>query len=239
MVFLAEAFTHRAMMQELGRIGFSQGYTYFTWKQDADELREYVSELAGPEHELFRPNFFVNTPDILTEQLQRGDAATFASRLILAATLSPSYGVYSGFESVENQAVRAGSEEYLDSEKYEAKERGLHGRLLPLIADLNRIRRAHPPLQHLDGIRFLDTDDAALLAYARQRDGATVLCVVLLDTAGPRESVCTVPDDLGLPPSFTVEDLLTGERWGWHLGRNYVRLDPAERVAHILAVVAP
>lgn len=104
----------------------------------------------------------MNTPDILTEQLQQGDEATFASRLILAATLSPSYGVYSGFESVENQAVRAGSEEYLDSEKYEAKERGLHGRLLPLVADLNRIRRHHPPLQHLDGIRFLDTDDPAL-----------------------------------------------------------------------------
>ena len=244
-VFLAEAFTYRAMQQELGRIGFSQGYTYFTWKQTAAELAEYVTELAGPERELFRPNFFVNTPDILTEQLQEGGEATFASRLILAATLSPSYGIYSGFESFERVAVRPGSEEYLDSEKYEARERSLDGPLLPLVADLNRIRRAHPALQRLDqGTRFLSTENDQLLGYARQAataDGRvdTLLCVVLLDPHKAHEGVCVVPDDLGLPPTFDVVDQLTGERWTWHLGRNYVRLEPGTRPAHLLHVVAP
>ena len=241
-IFLAEAFTHRAMMQELGRIGFSQGYTYFTWKQSAWELVEYVTELAGPERELFRPNFFVNTPDILTEQLQHGGEATFVSRLILAATLSPSYGVYSGYESLEHVAVREGSEEYLDSEKYEARTRTLDGPLLPLIADLNAIRRSQPALQHIEGTRFLDTENPALLAYAKQAaDGDrtdTVLCVVLLDPETAHEGVCVVPYDIGLPPTFDVVDRLTDERFTWQLGRNYVRLDPGERPAHVLAVVA-
>jgi starch synthase (maltosyl-transferring) len=241
-IFLAEAFTYRAMMQELGRIGFSQGYTYFTWKQSDFELAEYVTELAGDEHDLFRPNFFVNTPDILTEQLQHGGEVTFRSRLILAATLSPSYGVYSGYESFEHVAVREGSEEYLDSEKYEARERRLDGPLLPLVADLNRIRRAHPALQHLEGIRFLDTENDGLLAYAKAppagTEGATVICVVLLDPDDAREGVCIVPADLGLPPTFDVIDELTEDRYTWQVGRNYVRLD-AERVAHVFAVVLP
>ena len=245
-IFLAEAFTYRAMMQELGRIGFSQGYTYFTWKQTSWELAEYVAELAGPESELFRPNFFVNTPDILTEQLQHGGEATFVSRLILAATLSPSYGVYSGFESFEHVAVREGSEEYLDSEKYEARARTLDGALLPLIAELNEVRRTQPALQHLEGTRFLTTENDQLLAYARQApakpgspDDDVVLCVVLLDPSAAQEGVCVVPDDLGLPPTFEVEDRLTGERFWWQVGRNYVRLEPGTRPAHLLAVVGP
>jgi starch synthase (maltosyl-transferring) len=238
-IFLAEAFTYRAMMQELGRSGFSQGYTYFTWKQTAAELREYVTELAGEERELFRPNFFVNTPDILTEQLQHGGEATFVSRLILAATLSPSYGVYSGYESFEHVAVAPGSEEYLDSEKYEAKDRSLDGPLLPLIAELNAIRRRRPALQHLAGTRVLDTENEQLLAYAKQAEGDTVLCVVLLDPEHAQEGVCIVPHDLGLPPSFEVLDELTGERFRWQVGRNYVRLEPGERPAHLLQVVGP
>jgi starch synthase (maltosyl-transferring) len=237
-VFLAEAFTYRAMMQELGRIGFSQGYTYFTWKQTAWELAEYVTELAGPERDLFRPNFFVNTPDILTEQLQHGGEATFVSRLLLAATLSPSYGVYSGYESFEHTAVKPGSEEYQDSEKYEARDRRLDGPLLPLIATLNRIRRAHPALQHLEGTRFLTTENESLLAYAKVDPDAaeTVLCVVLLDPDAAQEGVCVVPADLGLPPTFDVVDLLTEERFTWQVGRNYVRLEPGARAAHILQV---
>ncbi len=242
-IFLAEAFTYRAMMQELGKVGFSQGYTYFTWKQSSTELADYVTELAGPEAEFFRPNFFVNTPDILTEQLQHGGPNTFVSRLILAATLSPSYGVYSGFESFDHVAVREGSEEYLDSEKFEARERTLDGPLLPLLAELNRIRRSRPALQHLTGTRVLETENPALLAYAKRTDTATgpdtVLCVVLLDPDVAHEGVCIVPDDLGLPPSFEVEDLLTGERFTWHLGRNYVRLEPGPRPAHLLTVVTP
>ncbi|MCU1499658.1 MAG: alpha,4-glucan--maltose-phosphate maltosyltransferase [Acidimicrobiales bacterium] len=238
-VFLAEAFTYRAMMQELGRVGFDQGYTYFTWKQSGADLAEYVTELAGPERELFRPNFFVNTPDILTEQLQHGGPATFVSRLILAATLSPSYGIYSGFESFEHVAVREGSEEYLDSEKFEARRRALDGPLLPLIADLNRVRRSQPALQHLAGTRVLATENDALLAYAKGTGSDTVLCVVLLDPDHAHEGVCIVPDDLGLPPTFEAEDLLTGERFRWQLGRNYVRLEPGARPAHLLAVQEP
>ena len=237
-VFLAEAFTYRAMMQQLGKVGFQQGYTYFTWKQSAHELGEYVTELAGPERHLFRPNFFVNTPDILTEQLQHGGPSVFASRLILAATLSPSYGVYSGYESFEHVAVRPGSEEYLDSEKFQAHERHLDGPLLPLVADLNRIRRSQPALGRIEGTRVLDTENPALFAYAKRADGDTVLCVVLLEGEWA-EGVCIVPDDLGLPPSFEVVDRLTDERFSWHLGRNYVRLEAGPRPAHILAVVAP
>ena len=242
-IFLAEAFTYRALQQELGRIGFAQGYTYFTWKQTAAELREYVSELAGPESELFRPNFFVNTPDILTEQLQHGGEATFMSRLVLAATLSPSYGIYSGYEWFERTAVREGSEEYLDSEKYEAKERTLDGPLLPLVAQLNAIRRRLPALQHLTGIEFLGTENDQLLAYAKRPPhggpSSTVITVVLLDPAKPHEGVCIVPDHLGLPPAFEVVDELTGETYSWHLGRNYVRLTPDERPAHVFSVVLP
>ncbi len=236
-VFLAEAFTYRAMMQELGKAGFSQGYTYFTWKQTAAELADYVTELAGAEAEFFRPNFFVNTPDILTEQLQHGGPETFVSRLILAATLSPSYGIYSGFESLDHVAVREGSEEYLDSEKFEARTRTLDGPLLPLVADLNRIRRSQPALQHLAGTRMLATENPDLLAYAKVAAGDTVLCVVLLDPESAHEGVCIVPDDLGLPPSFEVLDRLSGDRFWWQLGRNYVRLEPGRRPAHILSVI--
>ena len=131
-IFLAEAFTKRAVMRHLGKIGFSQSYTYFTWKNARWELTEYVSELAySGEQEYFRPNFFVNTPDILHEYLQHGGPAAFEARLVLAATLSPSYGVYSGYEHFENEPVRPGSEEYLNSEKYEIKQRALDGPLLP------------------------------------------------------------------------------------------------------------
>ena len=238
-IFLAEAFTYRAMMQELGKAGFSQGYTYFTWKQSSAELATYVRELAHEDAPYFRPNFFVNTPDILTEQLQHGGPDMFVSRLILAATLSPSYGVYSGYESFDHLAVREGSEEYLDSEKFEVRTRALDGPLLPLIADLNRIRRSQPALQRMEGTRVLETENPALFAYAKQADGDTVLCVVLLDPHMAHEGLCIVPDDLGLPPSFEVEDRLTGERFWWQLGRNYVRLGPGTRPAHILSVLRP
>jgi starch synthase (maltosyl-transferring) len=238
-IFLAEAFTYRAMMRELAKTGFAQGYTYFTWKQERSELGEYVAELAGGEASYFRPNFFVNTPDILTAQLQLGGPHTFVSRLILAATLAPSYGVYSGYESFEHLAVAPGSEEYLDSEKYEAKQRRLDGPLLALVADLNRIRRQHPALQHIEGTRILETENPQLMAYAKQHGDDTVLCVVLLDALAAQEGVCVVPIELGLPPSFAVEDRLTGERFRWQVGRNYVRLAPGDRPAHVLSVVGP
>ena len=236
-IFLAEAFTKRAVMRHLGKIGFSQSYTYFTWKNARWELTEYVSELAySGEQEYFRPNFFVNTPDILHEYLQHGGPAAFESRLVLAATLSPSYGVYSGYEHFENEPVRAGSEEYLNSEKYEIKQRALDGPLLGMIGRLNRLRREHPALQELSNVTFLETHNEALIAYAKQTRGETIVCVVNLDPHQGQQGVAVIPASLGLPPSFTVHDELSGERYQWRIGHNYVALAPGVRQAHVLRV---
>jgi starch synthase (maltosyl-transferring) len=234
-IFLAEAFTRRAVMRTLAKLGFTQSYTYFTWKNARWELVEYLTELTRSEEaEYFRPNFFANTPDILHEYLQHGGPAAFHVRLLLAATLSPSYGLYSGYESYENVPVREGSEEYLDSEKYEIKQRALNGPLLPLVEKVNAIRRENPALAQLTNLTFLETENDALLAYAKHVPGNTLLVVVNLDPHHPQEGIATVPAQLGLPPAFAVTDLLTGERFDWHIGRNYVRLDPAYRHAHVL-----
>jgi starch synthase (maltosyl-transferring) len=239
-VFLAEAFTRRAVMRHLAKIGFSQSYTYFTWKNSRHELSEYVSELAySGEQEYFRPNFFVNTPDILHEYLVRGGRGAFEARLVLAATLSPSYGLYSGYENIENVPVREGSEEYLHSEKYELKARKLDGPLLPLIGQLNEIRRANPALQELSNVTFLNTANDALVGYVKRSDGNTIIVTVSLDPFGQQEGLATVPAHLGLPPSFYAVDLLTGERFGWRIGPNYVRLAAGERQAHVLLVETP
>jgi starch synthase (maltosyl-transferring) len=236
-VFLAEAFTRRAVMRHLAKIGFSQSYTYFTWKNSGHELTEYVSELAySGEQEYFRPNFFANTPDILHAYLQRGGRPAFEARLVLASTLSPSYGIYSGFESVEDVPVREGSEEYLHSEKYELKRRALNGELLPMIQRLNFIRRENPALQLLSNITFLDTANDALIAYAKQSTGNTVICVVNIDPHQAQEGAATVPASLGLAPSFTAHDLLSRDRFQWRIGPNYVRLEPGARQAHVLRV---
>jgi starch synthase (maltosyl-transferring) len=236
-VFLAEAFTRRAIMRHLAKIGFSQSYTYFTWKNSRHELTEYVSELAySGEEEYFRPNCFVNTPDILHAYLQHGGRPAFEARLVLAATLSPSYGIYSGFENVENVPVREGSEEYLHSEKYELKTRTLDGELLPMIQRLNFIRRASAALQQLSNVTFLDTANDALIAYIKQAAGTTVICVVNLDPHQAQEGVAIVPASLGLAPSFSAHDLLSDERYQWRIGPNYVRLEPGLRQAHLLRV---
>ena len=235
-LFLAEAFTRAAMMRQLAKVGFNQSYTYFTWKSSKHELIEYVTELAsGGMQDYYRPNFFVNTPDILTEELRQGGPPKFASRLVLGATLSPTYGIYSGFESFERTPVRAGSEEYENSEKYEIKQRALTGPLLALISRMNAIRRANPALQHLDNIEFLGTENDALIAYAKRSGDNTIIAVVTLDPALAQEGVVVVPAALGLAPVFTVTDLLSGESFDWRMGRNFVRLDPY-RVAHLLRV---
>ncbi len=237
-IFLAEAFTRAAMMRELAKVGFTQSYTYFTWKNHRQELTEYVQELAdSPMREYFRPNFFVNTPDILSEYLQTGGTAAFAIRLTLAATLSPTYGIYSGFEHFEATPRHAGSEEYAGSEKYEAKQRHLDGPLLPFITMLNLLRRDHAALQRLDNVTFLETENDELIAYLKQSGDETLIVVVTLDPRSAREGVTIVPMESGLPPAFTAVDLLSGESFDWRLGRNYVRLDPTRRVAHILEVV--
>jgi starch synthase (maltosyl-transferring) len=238
-IFLSEAFTRRAVMRELAKLGFTQSYTYFTWKNSRWELSEYVNELAWTdEREYFRPNFFPVTPDILHAYLQHGGPAAFVTRLVLAATLSPSYGIYSGFEHFENVPVREGSEEYLDSEKYEVRERALDGPLLPLIRRLNEIRHENPALQILSNVHFLETYNDGLIAYAKVVRGNTVVVAANIDPHNAQEGVVLVPAHLGLPPAFTVEDLLTGDHYDWRIGENYIRLDPHGRQTHVLRVVA-
>jgi starch synthase (maltosyl-transferring) len=236
-IFLAEAFTKRSIMRHLGKLGFSQSYTYFTWKNSRWELTEYVSELAySGEQDYFRPNFFANTPDILHAYLQHGGPPAFEARLVLAATLCPSYGIYSGFESFENQPVREGSEEYLHSEKYELKARTLDGPLLPMVARLNQIRRQNPALQELSNVTFLETANDALIGYVKQSDGETVICLVNLDPHQPQQGLAMIPASVGLPPSFTVHDVLSDERYQWRIGHNFVALSPGVRQAHVLRV---
>jgi starch synthase (maltosyl-transferring) len=234
-VFLAEAFTKAAMMRTLAKLGFNQSYTYFTWKNSRHELVEYVVELAtSGMQEYYRPNFFANTPDILHEYLVHGGPAAFHARLVLAATLSPSYGIYSGYEHFENVPVRPGSEEYLDSEKYELRQRSLDGPLLPVVRTLNEARRAHPALQHLANVWFMDAANDDLLAYAKRTGEDVVLTVVNLNPHWAQEGAVTIPAHLGLPPAFGVQDLLSHDRFDWRIGPNYVRLEPGG--AHVLTI---
>ena len=236
-IFLAEAFTRPAMMATLAKAGFSQSYTYFTWRNTRAELEQYVRDLTEDGlPETFRPNFFANTPDILHEYLQQGGRPAFEARLVLAAALSPSYGIYSGFESCENVPVAVGSEEYLDSEKYELRERRLDGPLLPLAATLNEARRANPALQYLDDATILETANEHVFALAKQKGTNTVIVVVNLDPRHAHEAAVGVTPELGLPAAFEVVDLLDGARYGWHVGPNYVRLEPDVAQAHLLRV---
>ena len=231
-IFLAEAFTRPSMMTTLAKAGFAQSYTYFTWKNTKAELAEFMQQLIAWSP-FYRSNAFANTPDILHEYLQRGGPPAFEARLVLAATLSPSYGIYSGFESFENVPVRPGSEEYLDSEKYEVRRRALDGPLLPLVRRLNEVRRAQPALQRVENLQWLETESDQLVAYAKD----DVVCIVNLDPFAEREGVCVVPVALGFPPAFEVRDLLAGQTFTWRAGRNYVRLGPGQ--AHVLEVALP
>ena len=238
-IFLAEAFTRRAKMMALGKLGFSQSYTYFTWKNSKWELTEYVDELAYVTADYSRPNFFANTPDILTSYLVDGGPPAFEARLVLAATLSPTYGIYSGFESFENVPVKPGSEEYVDSEKYQLRDRALDGPLLPLVARINRVRRENPALQHLSNIAWLDTENDALIAYVKRSGDNTVIVAVSLDPHNTREVIVNVPAWLGTAPAFKVRDLLDDQLYGWSIGRNYLRLAPGQRMAHVMRVEGP
>jgi starch synthase (maltosyl-transferring) len=231
-IFFAEAFTRPAMMTTLAKIGFSQSYTYFTWKNTKAELVEFLGLLLGWAP-FYRPNFFANTPDILHEYLQKGGPPAFTARLVLAATLSPSYGIYSGYEYFENLPAAVGSEEYLDSEKYEVKQRALDGPLLPLVQRLNEIRRAEPALQRFENLRLLDTHGEHVFAYAK---GTEIAVAVNLDPRLSREDVVVVPPGLALPDEFPVLDLLTGQRYRWRIGRNYVGLAPGG--AHLMKIGA-
>jgi starch synthase (maltosyl-transferring) len=243
-VFLAEAFTRPNPMKLLAKLGFTQSYTYFTWRNTAAELAEYLTELTQTEMaEYFRPNFFTNTPDVLHEYLQTGGRPAFQVRLLLAATLSPLYGIYSGFELCEATPVRAGSEEYLDSEKYQVRTRDWQapGNLNEDVTRLNAIRREQRALRQLRNVTFHASDNPAILFYhkAAPPGGDDLLIAVNLDPHARQISMVHVPlDDLGIAEheAFTVEDLLTGTRYQWAGVRNYVELDPARQVGHLLRV---
>jgi starch synthase (maltosyl-transferring) len=232
-IFLSEAFTRPAPMTTLAKAGFAQSYTYFTWKNTRWELLEFLGQLLDW-REFYRPNCFVNTQDILHEYLQTGGRPAFEARLVLAATLSPSYGIYSGFEQCENVPVRPGSEEYLNSEKYELKRRKLDGPLLPLAAKLNAARRENPALQWLDPLTILETENEQLFAFFKRRGENTVVTVVNLDPAATQVGVCILPVSTGLPPAYPVRDLLTDATWTWRIGRNYVKLAPGQ--SHVLRI---
>ena len=244
-VFLAEAFTRPNRMKALAKLGFNQSYTYFTWKNSKWELKELMTDLAHSDMaEYYRPNFFANTPDILHEYLQRGGRAAFRVRLLLAATLSPIYGIYSGFEICENVPVREGSEEYLNSEKYQLRVRdwNARGNIRDDIRSLNRLRRRHPALRRLANLEILDVANDQVFCFRKWADGDELLCVVNLDPHQVQEAIVPAPlEKLGLSADapFPVEDLLTGERYTWRGRDNYVRLDPAVRVAHLLRLPAP
>jgi starch synthase (maltosyl-transferring) len=244
-LFLAEAFTRPARLWGLAKLGFTQSYTYFTWRTTKDELTEFGTDLVEHWNE-GRPNLFVNTPDILHESLQHGGPSMFALRAALAATLSPTWGVYSGYELYEHVPVRPGSEEYLDSEKYQLRprdfERALEeGRSLePWLTRLNTIRRAHPALQGMRTLRFHHVDNGALLAYSKQdpATGDTVVTVVNLDPHGAQEGTLWLElEALGFEwhERLIAHDEVTGETWDWGQA-NFVRLEPWRAVAHIVTV---
>ncbi|WP_428949878.1 maltotransferase domain-containing protein [Streptomyces sp. cg35] len=240
-IFLAEAFTRPAMMRTLAEVGFQQSYTYFTWRNTKRELTDYVEELARESAAVMRPNFFVNTPDILPGFLQDGGRPAFELRAVLAATLSPAWGVYSGYELCENTPLRSGSEEYLHSEKYELRPRdwesaAREGRsIAPLISALNDIRRRSPALRRLRDVHFHHADKDEVIVYSKRSGSNTVLVVVNLDPHHTQEATVSLDcAHLNLAPdaSFRVRDELTGATYTWG-ATNYVRLVPGESPAHI------
>ncbi|MFF8608317.1 alpha-1,4-glucan--maltose-1-phosphate maltosyltransferase [Streptomyces sp. NPDC015346] len=243
-IFLAEAFTRPAMMHTLGAIGFQQSYTYFTWRNTKAELTEYLTELSGEAAAHMRPNLFVNTPDILHAYLQKGGRPAFEVRAVLAATLAPSWGMYAGYELCEGTALRDGSEEYLDSEKYQLRPRDWESAersgatIAPLITTLNRIRRRHPALRRLRNLTFHATDNDQVIAYSKRSGSNTVLVVANLDPHHTQEATVSLNmPELGLDwhETVPVRDELTGETYHW--GRaNYVRLEPGVTPAHVLAL---
>jgi starch synthase (maltosyl-transferring) len=264
-IFFSEAFTRPKRMKNLAKLGFTMSYTYFTWKNTPWELREYLTELTTPPRtEYFRGNLFVNTPDILTDYLVKGGRPAFRARLVLAATLSSLYGMYSGYELIENVPLREGSEEYLHSEKYQIRVRdwNAEGNINADIALLNRIRRETPALQRYANLTFHGSENEQILFYRKAGGHRTadighgpragtpaplqpriedpdILVAVNLDPKIPQATMVHVPlDQMGIAADepYIVHDLLTGARFTWQGERNYVRLDPSNQVAHVLRV---
>ena len=270
-IFFSEAFTRPKRMKNLAKLGFTMSYTYFTWKNTAGELREYLTELTTPPMtDYFRGNLFVNTPDILTEYLVTGGRPAFRARLVLAATLSPLYGMYSGYELIENVPLKEGSEEYLHSEKYQIRVRDWNadGNINADVKLLNRIRRETPALQRYANLSFHRSENEQILFYRKSGNGRVpagggqreigngprtkgpapleprianpdILVAVNLDPKNAHATMVHVPlEDMGITPDepYVVRDLITNKRFTWRGARNYVRLDPADQVAHILRV---
>lgn len=250
-IFLAEAFTRPAVMRALAAVGFQQSYSYFTWRNTKAQLEEFLTSVSHETCDYMRPNLFVNTHDILTEYLQFGGRAAYRVRACIAATAGPVYGVYAGYELIENVA-RPGSEENIDNEKYEYKFRDWAGAeergesLAPLLRQLNGIRRAHPALQQLRNFSAHWSDDDAVLVYSKHLDAAftgtgradTIIVVANVDPHSVRETTVHLDTAIwGVPPggSYEVEDLLTGAVWTW-TDHNYVRLDAFAEPVHILKV---
>ncbi len=240
-ILLAEAFTMPKLMYRLGEIGFSQSYTYFTWRVTKWELESYGAELASPEAlATMRPNFWTNTPDILADPLRNGPLSAFALRATLAATMAPSWGIYSGFEFGENQPITPDSEEYMDSEKYQLRHRDFSAPapLDSYIATLNSFRRAHPALANQGGYEAVGCDNPEITAYLRTEPGGdAVLVVVNLSPHHAREGTI----DLGpvrrafaAGTTLRVRDRASGSTFIWEGERAYVRLDPVAQVAHLL-----
>jgi starch synthase (maltosyl-transferring) len=244
-VFLAEAFTRPKLMYHLAKIGFSQSYTYFTWRNTKPELTSYFKHLAeSGVREYFRPNLWPNTPDILPEYLQAGGRAAFMIRLILAATLGANYGIYGpAFEHCENTPREPGSEEYLDSEKYEVKhwdwQSGLT--LKHFIARINRIRRGNPALQRDANLRFHETDNAEVICYSKATDDLSDVIIVVCNLDPFHKQTGWVDLDpsllgLDLRRTFQAHDLLSEGRFLWHGAHNYFELTPESLPAHIMKV---
>ena len=244
-IFLAEAFTAPAMMHALGKAGFHQSYTYFTWRTSKSELTEYGREVAQQTSAFFRPNFWVNTPDINPFHLQSGNPAMFALRAVLASTLSPSWGMYAGYEIYEHRPFKEGGEEYLDSEKYEIKVRDWDGAtkkgltLAPFITQLNAIRKANPALQQLRNLVFHNTESEAIIAYSKREGKNLILVVVNLDPSFAQGTIVHWDmNALGLEGTFAVKDLLDGKSFDWS-EHQFIQLDPTRpvgKVAHICQV---
>ena len=248
-VFLSEAFTRPAMMRALGTVGFHQSYTYFTWRNEKKEIEAYLIELAHDSSNVLRPNFFVNTPDILSSYLQYGGPTAFKVRAALAATGSPSWGVYAGFELYEHVAARPGSEEYLDSEKYQVRVRDwkaaeAEGRsLAPYLTQLNAIRRAHPALQQLRDLTIHRTEHDKILCFSKRtvtvdRGSDVVIVVLNVDPHNAYDSMVHLDmPALGLDwqDGFVAYDEITDQSWHWG-EHNYVRLDPHDEPAHIVSL---
>jgi len=245
-VFLSEAFTNPPMMHALGKAGFQQSYTYFTWRVTKQELMDYGREVAETTSAFFRPNFWVNTPDILPFHLQSGNPAVFALRAVLAATMSPSWGMYAGYELYEHLPIAEGKEEYRDSEKYEIRIRDWSGAikkgmsLAPFVSELNSIRKKNVALQRLRNLVFHDTNSDQVIAYSKREKDNLILIVVNLDGFYAREATVNWNlKALGLDVTeFEVQDLLDGKKYRWS-SSTYVKLDPARpngKVAHICRV---